>query len=226
MCPLNSPCGFHLNVPTTALGFLSVKYFSWVTLEMWIDFFATSASPSSFLVIRLDWILPGRITVAGTASAGMRKRTLTECRDLPLLVGWAHRPACRRSCYEIASTRLLQSFLKGPRKIILSLNPTLLFSRPVKAWHCSSCEVAYKAKGCFQDSPDRVLKEQVLNERDKTSKVYGGRMINWRDWNNYMQGFACRCAKIVKAKGYKVFGLQFYGKGFKWVITNEPAYFL
>ena len=100
-------------------------------------------------------------------------------------------------------------------KIILSLNPTLLLSRPVKAWHCSSCEVAYKAKGCFQDSPNRVLKEQVLNERDKTSKVYGGRVINWRDWNNYMQGFACRCAKIVKAKGYKVFGLQFYGKGFK-----------
>ena len=28
MCPLNSPRGFHLNVPTTALGFLSVKYFS------------------------------------------------------------------------------------------------------------------------------------------------------------------------------------------------------
>lgn len=55
----------------------------------------------------------------------------------------------------------------------------------------------------------------MLNERDKTSKVYGGRVINWRDWNNYMQGFACRCAKIVKAKGYKVFGLQFYGKGFK-----------
>ena len=132
-----------------------------------------------------------------------------------MFVGWAHQPACRRSCYEIASTRLLHSFLKGPRKIILSLNPTLLLSRPVKAWHCSSCEVAYKAKGCFQDSPDRVLKEQVLNERDKTSKVYGGRVINWRDWNNYMQGFACRCAKIVKAKGYKVFGLQFYGKGFK-----------
>ena len=132
-----------------------------------------------------------------------------------MFLGWAHQPACRRSGYEIASTRLLHSFLKGPRKIILSLKATLLFSRPVKAWHCSSCEVAYKAKGCFQDSPDRVLKEQVLNERDKTSKVYGGRMINWRDWNNYMQGFACRCAKIVKAKGYKVFGLQFYGKSFK-----------
>ena len=28
MCPLNTPCGFHLNVPTKALGFLSVKYFS------------------------------------------------------------------------------------------------------------------------------------------------------------------------------------------------------
>lgn len=106
------------------------------------------------------------------------------------------------------------------------------FDHQVKAWHCSSCEVAYKAKGCFQDSPNRVLKEQVLNERDKTSKVYGGRMINWRDWNNYMQGFACRCAKIVKEKGYKVFGLQFYGEcwsgqpgsyNLKTVMTKESC---
>lgn len=66
----------------------------------------------------------------------------------------------------------------------------------------------------------------MLNERDKTSKVYGGRMINWRDWNNYMQGFACRCAKIVKAKGYKVFGLQFYGKGFEMSEDERARIFL
>jgi len=82
----------------------------------------------------------------------------------------------------------------------------------VEAWQCSTCEVSYEAKGCYQDNPARVLKEQVLNERDPKSKVYGGRKIDWMDWNNYMQGFACRCAKMVKAKGWKVFGLQFYGE--------------
>lgn len=82
----------------------------------------------------------------------------------------------------------------------------------VEAWQCSTCEVPYKARGCYRDNPARMLKEQVLNERDTKSKVYGGRKIDWKDWNNYIQGFACRCAKIVKAKGYKVFGLQFYGE--------------
>ncbi|KAJ7340116.1 hypothetical protein OS493_002842 [Desmophyllum pertusum] len=82
----------------------------------------------------------------------------------------------------------------------------------VEAWQCSNCEVPYKARGCYKDSPARVFKEQVLNERDPKSKVYGGRRIDWTDWNNYMQGFACRCAKIVKDKGWKVFGLQFYGE--------------
>ena len=88
----------------------------------------------------------------------------------------------------------------------------LLFA-VVEAWKCSSCEVPYKAKGCFQDRPppNRALKVQVLNVRDPQSKVYGGDQIDWYDWNNYMARFACRCAKIVKEKGWKVFGLQFYG---------------
>ena len=51
-----------------------------------------------------------------------------------------------------------------------------------------------------------------MNERDPRSKVYNGYRIDWTNWNNYMPAFACRCAKIVKAKGYTVFGLQFYGR--------------
>lgn len=80
------------------------------------------------------------------------------------------------------------------------------------AWQCSNCVVPYKAVGCSQDSPARALKEQVLNERDPDSNVYDGNRIDWTNWNNYMPAFACRCAKIVKAKGYTVFGLQFYGE--------------
>ena len=88
------------------------------------------------------------------------------------------------------------------------------------AWHCSSCAVPYKAVGCFQDSPARALKEHVLNERDRKSKVYFGDRIDWMNWNNYMPAFACRCAKIVKAKGYTVFGLQFYGR--RWQTCQYP----
>lgn len=91
-------------------------------------------------------------------------------------------------------------------------NLVFCFQRVGEAWKCSNCEVPYKARGCYGDNSSRVFKVQVVNERDPSSKVYGGRRIDWRNWNSYIEGFACRCAKLVKAKGWTVFGLQFYGK--------------
>lgn len=83
---------------------------------------------------------------------------------------------------------------------------------PAASWRCNNCEVQYKAKGCYHDNPSRVLKTQVINERDPTSNVFNGRRIEWTNWNNYMAEFACRCAKAVKERGWKIFGLQFYGE--------------
>ena len=80
-------------------------------------------------------------------------------------------------------------------------NLVFCFQRVGEAWKCSNCEVPYKARGCYGDSPSRVFKVQVVNERDPSSKVYGGRRIDWRNWNSYIEGFACRCAKLVKARG-------------------------
>ncbi|KAK3728149.1 hypothetical protein QZH41_019468 [Actinostola sp. cb2023] len=79
-------------------------------------------------------------------------------------------------------------------------------------WKCSNCGIHYKAIGCYKDDSRRPLPEQILNERDTTSIVYGGRLINWHDWDNYIEGFACRCAELAQKKGYSVFGLQFYGE--------------
>jgi len=79
-------------------------------------------------------------------------------------------------------------------------------------WKCSDCGIKYNAVGCYKDDGERPLPYEILNERDRTSKVFGGRMINWHDWDNYIEGFACRCAALAKKKGYRVFGLQFYGE--------------
>lgn len=97
-------------------------------------------------------------------------------------------------------------------RFLLSLLALIQLCRKGEAWKCSNCEVPYKARGCYGDSPSRVFKVQVVNERDPSSKVYGGRRIDWRNWNSYIEGFACRCAKLVKARGWTVFGLQFYGE--------------
>lgn len=78
----------------------------------------------------------------------------------------------------------------------------------------SECSVPFKTLGCYKDEevPKRRLPHYILNDRDPSIPNYSGIKINWYDWNNYMQDFACRCAKKAKAMGYDLFGLQFYGE--------------
>jgi len=80
-------------------------------------------------------------------------------------------------------------------------------------WQCNQCNIKFDAIGCYKDRVNnRTLPEQILNERDEQSAVYGGRKIDWHNWDEYMAGFACRCAVIAKKKGYSVFAIQFYGE--------------
>lgn len=58
----------------------------------------------------------------------------------------------------------------------------------------------------------RTLPNYILNELDPTVDNYGGRRIDWFNWNIYMPGFVCRCAKKAKQLGYDVIGLQHYGQ--------------
>lgn len=58
----------------------------------------------------------------------------------------------------------------------------------------------------------RTLPNYILNELDPTVDNYGGRRIDWFNWNIYMPGFVCRCAKKAKELGYDVIGLQHYGQ--------------
>merc|ERR1712168_1207845 len=77
---------------------------------------------------------------------------------------------------------------------------------------CSEHSCKLEALGCFNDNYQRAMPEQLLNERDTTSKVFGGHTIDWHNYEKYVLAFACRCAKIASAKGYTVIGLQFYGE--------------
>lgn len=75
------------------------------------------------------------------------------------------------------------------------------------------CDYEYKKVGCYEDrNGDRALPEMLANERDKHSIYYNGHDLNWFDWHNYMPQMVCRCAEQAFKKGYKYFGLQFWGK--------------
>lgn len=78
----------------------------------------------------------------------------------------------------------------------------------------TDCEVQFVPKGCYKDNGrNRALPNYIYNERDpRAKKTYGGRRIDWYNWNEYYPGFACRCAEKAKAQGYDLFGVQFYGE--------------
>ncbi len=68
--------------------------------------------------------------------------------------------------------------------------------------------------GCF-DSPGREptkLKELLFTERDTSSKVWNGIPIDWNNWDAYMTALINRCAIKAESKGYKVFGIRYFGK--------------
>lgn len=75
------------------------------------------------------------------------------------------------------------------------------------------CRIPFNVVGCRKDiRGDRALPEILINERDRTSSKYNGFDVNWYDWDNYLPAFACRCAEAAMKKGYKYFGLQYWGE--------------
>ena len=69
----------------------------------------------------------------------------------------------------------------------------------------SACKVAFEAIGCYGDTTvsPRPLPELIMNDRS---------IIDWKNWDSFLEGLACRCAEKTLEKGYDTFGLQSYGK--------------
>lgn len=75
------------------------------------------------------------------------------------------------------------------------------------------CRVQFKPVGCRKDKGhDRTLPEMLINERDRYSSHYKGIDVDWHNWDLYLPQFTCRCAQAAMEKGYKYFGLQFWGR--------------
>ncbi|XP_068756342.1 matrilin-2-like isoform X2 [Montipora capricornis] len=91
----------------------------------------------------------------------------------------------------------------------------------LQTWHIqgqnqfATCNRAWTKIGCFKDKvkPSRPLPEMLLNDRDRFSKYHQpGYRLNWNKWSQSQHSLACRCAEKALQKGYRVFGLQFYGE--------------
>ncbi|XP_028411153.1 uncharacterized protein LOC114533760 [Dendronephthya gigantea] len=95
--------------------------------------------------------------------------------------------------------------------IFLCLFVLVAITIPVES-NCG-CRIPFKAIGCRKDKRhDRALPKMLINERDRSSNYYNGFNIDWYNWDDYLPAFTCRCAEAAMKKGYKYFGLQFWGE--------------
>ncbi|XP_067043371.1 uncharacterized protein [Acropora muricata] len=81
----------------------------------------------------------------------------------------------------------------------------------------STCERRFEKIGCFVDNTGqqgalRTLPVLLVNDRDPTSDAYDGHRLDWHKWPESIHSLACRCENVTRARGWKVFGLQFYGE--------------
>lgn len=60
------------------------------------------------------------------------------------------------------------------------------------------------------------MPDLLFTDRDSTSNKFSGIDVDWKIWDTYIKGAVCRCAERAKAKGYRFFGLQYYGR-FGWI---------
>ena len=76
------------------------------------------------------------------------------------------------------------------------------------------CDVDYVQLGCFRDKlkEPRPLSRMLFSERDPHSKWWNGFLIQWLNWDEYIEKLICRCAKRAFMEKYNIFGLQYYGE--------------
>ncbi|XP_057306646.1 coadhesin-like [Hydractinia symbiolongicarpus] len=86
------------------------------------------------------------------------------------------------------------------------------------------CTRAWKKVGCFHDRiiPDRPYPYELVNHRDPISDNWDGHLLDWKKWPESLHALACKCGNLTRAKGYKYFGLQFYGEC--WTGPSEMFY--
>ena len=76
------------------------------------------------------------------------------------------------------------------------------------------CSVRFERIGCFNDKKDspRLLPSYMLNDRDEHLQSFSGQLIDWENWYEHLPDFVCRCAKRALEKGWRLFGIQFWGE--------------
>lgn len=84
------------------------------------------------------------------------------------------------------------------------------------------CSVKFERIGCFNDKQEdpRLLPSYMLNDRDEHIADFSGQLIDWENWFEHLPDFVCRCAKKALEKGWRLFGIQFWGETIFFFFTK------
>ncbi|XP_031560597.1 uncharacterized protein LOC116296682 [Actinia tenebrosa] len=81
-----------------------------------------------------------------------------------------------------------------------------------------TCPERYTRKGCYKDSvAARALPDLLISGRVEIEE-------SWGNWDMFIQSFICRCAIESRKRGYKYFGIQFYGECWSGNVTSAAEY--
>ena len=91
--------------------------------------------------------------------------------------------------------------------------------------HLDFCSVRFERIGCFNDKKNspRLLPSYLLNDRDKQLESFSGQLIDWENWYEHLPDFVCRCAKRALEKGWRLFGIQFWGENYIFTADYRTA---
>uniref|UniRef100_A0A7M5XCK5 SUEL-type lectin domain-containing protein n=1 Tax=Clytia hemisphaerica TaxID=252671 RepID=A0A7M5XCK5_9CNID len=80
---------------------------------------------------------------------------------------------------------------------------------------------AFVKQGCLSRDAN-VFHQQVANNRDASSNVYTGKLLDWHNFKQSLGELGCACAKKVKELGGVAFAMTFWGEC--WMATDKAAY--
>jgi len=72
------------------------------------------------------------------------------------------------------------------------------------------CDRSYHKVGCYKES--QTTMDLLISDRDKSSSVYEGHMLQWTKFKESIHSLACRCSSKAKAMGYSYFSIRFWAE--------------
>eukprot|EP00795_Rhopilema_esculentum_P016724 gene16724-8177_t len=83
------------------------------------------------------------------------------------------------------------------------------------------CSVKLEPVGCYKEKlENRALKQEIVLQQPSSLEFHPQSQEGWDKWSKFLPTFICECAKLAFQKGYKVIGIQSFGRCFSGLTAH------